>query len=181
MDEEYINNLVNKVQNGDKDSFSLLYEELLNPIYKFCFFKLPNKETAEDITSEVILNIFNNIDSYSRKRGIKFISWVFRIAQNKIIDFFRVNKENLELKEEIICKKSNIDKNLNNDFLKEKLQKALKSLPHSQSQTIELKYFSGLNNKEIANILNKSETAVRILQSRGLKSLQKYINYEDFL
>jgi RNA polymerase sigma-70 factor (ECF subfamily) len=181
MNEEYINNLVEKIQNGDKESFSLLYKELFNPIYKFCFFKLPNKETTEDITSEVILNIFSNIDSYSKQKGIKFISWVFRIAQNKIIDFFRVNKENLELKEEIICKKSNIDKDLNNDFLKNKLQNALKNLPHSQSQSIILKYFSGLNNTEISNILDKSETAVRILQSRGLKSLKKYINYEDFL
>ena len=55
LDQDYIDRLVVKAQGGDTESFSALYDELLTPVYRFCFFRLPSQETAEDITSEVFL------------------------------------------------------------------------------------------------------------------------------
>ncbi|HID92377.1 TPA: sigma-70 family RNA polymerase sigma factor [Candidatus Peregrinibacteria bacterium] len=183
--EIYIDGLVVKAQNEDIDSFSLLYDELLDPVYKFCFFRVPTKELAEDITSDVFLTVWNKLDTYSKSSGIKFKSWVFRIAQNKIIDFFRKNKDTLELKTDILIedKVSKLAFNkVENDFLKVRLQKALNSIAYTQSQSLILKYFSQLENSEIAEIMEKSETAVRILQSRGVKNLRKQLpSFEDYL
>jgi len=181
----YIDGLVQKAQNEDIDSFSLLYDELLDPVYKFCFFRVPTRELAEDITSDVFLTVWNKLDTYSKNSGVKFKSWVFRIAQNKIIDFFRKNKDTLELKEEIFVEdklsKAEFNK-VENDFLKIRLQKALNSIAYTQSQSLILKYFSQLDNSEIAEIMEKSETAIRILQSRGLKNLRKQLpNFEDYI
>ncbi len=181
----YIDGLVIKAQKEDIEAFSLLYDELLEPVYKFCFFRLPTKELAEDITSDVFLTVWNKLDTYSKNSGVKFKSWVFRIAQNKIIDFFRKNKDTLELKEDILIEdkvsKAEFNK-VENDFLKIELQKALNSIAYTQSQSLILKYFSQLENSEIAEIMDKSETAVRILQSRGLKNLRKQLpSFEDYL
>lgn len=176
--EKYILGLVEKSQNQDPDSFSKLYDELLDPVYRFCYFRLPTQDLAEDITSEVFITAWEKIHTYSPNSNIKFVSWVFRIAQNKIIDFFRANKHVLELKEEILVEDLNaqhLKKEIDNEFLKKELMSALKKIPETQSQSLILKYFSELENKEIAEVMNKSETAVRILQSRGLKALKEYI------
>lgn len=178
INQSIIEELVKKAQSGDVESFSELYEELLNPIYRFCYFRLPNKETAEDITSEVFLTLWNKLDTYTKQKNTKFTTWVFQIAQNKIIDFFRKHKENLELKEELSLPDPHAEesyKKVDNEFLKKQLKKALKALPDSQSQSLILKYFSELDNKEISEIMGKSETAIRILQSRGLKAIRKYL------
>ena len=175
QEESYIDGLVEKAQDGDIDKFSVLYDELLNPVYRFCFFRLPSKELAEDVTSEVFISVWNNLKKYNKEKGIKFTAWVFRIAKNKIIDFFRRNKDTLELKEELempdpLAEKSY--KKIENDFLKKALQKALENIPKTQSEALILKYFSQLENKEIAEVMDKSETAIRILQSRGLKTIR---------
>jgi len=181
----YIDELVKKAQDNDIDAFSLLYDELLEPVYKFCFFRVATKELAEDIAGDVFLTVWDKLHTYSKNSGVKFKSWVFRIAQNKIIDFFRKNKETLELKEDILVEdnfsKAEFNK-VENDFLKIQLQKALNSIADTQSQALILKYFSQLDNSEIAEIMDKSETAVRILQSRGLKNLRKHLpNFKDYL
>ncbi len=184
-DEQYIDGLVMKAQNGDVDSFSMLYDELLDPLYKFCFFRLPTKELAEDVTSEVFLKVWDKLETYNKEKGIKFTSWVFRIAQNKIIDFFRKNKDTLELKEELEIPDPHSEKSekkLENSFLKKQLLSALEQIPKTQSEVLILKYFSQLENKEIAEIMDKSETAIRILQSRGLKAIRTQLpELEEFL
>jgi RNA polymerase sigma factor (sigma-70 family) len=58
---------------------------------------------------------------------------------------------------------------------KKRILTAIQELPEMQSQAIALKYFSELKNQEIAQVLEKSETAVRILQSRGLKKLRELL------
>lgn len=180
QDDELINGLVKKAQQGDAQSFSKLYNELLTPIFRFCFFRVPTEEIAEDITSEVFLSVWKSIHMYTKEEGIKFSSWVFRIAQNKITDFFRKNKNTLELKEELeIPSKPILDgkHNIENELLKKHLVSALKKIPETQAESLVLKYFSELSNHEIADVMEKSETAVRILQSRGLKALRKFIDF----
>lgn len=173
--DEFIDGLVIKSQNGDADAFALLYEEMILPIYRFCIFRLPSQEIAEDITSETFLTVWKNISSYKKAQNIPFSAWVFRIAQNKITDFFRKNHDTLELQEELYVVDQNAErsrKEVEHFFLRKELQKALKNIPETQAESLILRYFSDLDNKEIANIMGKSETAVRILQSRGLKALK---------
>lgn len=172
---DFIDDLVVKSQNGDADAFSLLYEEMLLPIYRFCIFRLPTQEIAEDITSETFLTVWKNISSYKKTDNVPFSAWVFRIAQNKIIDYFRKQKDTIELQEELYVIDENAEssrKEVEHFFLRKELQKALQNIPDSQSESLVLKYFSGLDNKEISQIMGKSETAIRILQSRGLKALR---------
>jgi len=177
--QEIIDSLVIRSQKGDVDAFSLLYNELLDPIFRFCFFKVHSRELAEDLTSEVFLNVWKKLDSYSKTDSLQFSSWVFRIAHNKIIDHFRKNKEQtLELKEELEIPDASFqdaNEKIENDFLRKELSFYLAKIPKQQSEALILKYFSELDNSEISEIMNKSETAVRILQSRGIKTIREFM------
>ena len=173
----HIDELIVDAQEGDIDAFSEVYDEFLNSIYRFVFFKVSSETEAEDITSEVFLKAWKNLQKYKKEEGIPFSSWLFRIAHNEVIDFFRRQKPIDELPEEIEEDTPVFDgvRNIENKMERIRLKKALENLPKTQSEVIILKFFSELSNKEIANIIGKTETAVRILQSRGLKTLKNYI------
>lgn len=181
--QEIIDSLVVRAQKGDIDAFSLLYNELINPVFRFCFFKVNTREIAEDLTSEVFLNVWKKLDTYSKTGSLQFSSWVFRIAHNKVIDHFRKNKEQtLELKEELEIPDTSFEdaqKTLENDFLRKELSFYLTKIPEQQAESIILKYFSELENSEIAQVMGKSETAVRILQSRGIKTIREFMEVKE--
>ena len=178
-----IDALVIRAQKGDIDAFSLLYTELLDPVFRFCFFKVNSREIAEDLTSEVFLNVWSKLSSYTKTDSLQFSSWVFRIAHNKVMDYFRKNKEKtLELKEDLEISDSSFDdaqKKLENNFLRKELSFYLSKIPEQQAESIILKYFSELDNAEISQIMNKSETAIRILQSRGIKTIREFMDTKN--
>lgn len=182
ISQKAIDSLVEKAQQGDVDAFSILYDQLLDPIFRFCFFKVSTKEIAEDITSDVFLTVWDKLSSYKKSDTIQFSAWVFRIAHNKLIDFYRKNNDTLELREELELPSTTFEestKKIENEFLRKDLLLALESIPKTQAESIILKYFSELENHEIAEIMEKSETAIRILQSRGLKTLRTFLETQE--
>lgn len=182
ISQKAIDSLVEKAQQGDVDAFSILYDQLLDPIFRFCFFKVSTKEIAEDITSDVFLTVWDKLSSYKKSDTIQFSAWVFRIAHNKLIDFYRKNNDTLELREELELPSTTFEestKKIENEFLRKNLLIALERIPKTQAESIILKYFSELENHEIAEIMEKSETAIRILQSRGLKTLRTFLETQE--
>lgn len=88
-----IEELVSRAQHGDKDAFTLLYQEYVNPIYRYIYVRVGNHtEQSEDLTQEVFLKAIKYIERY-RYNGKPFVSWLFQIAHNLVIDYYRqVNK-----------------------------------------------------------------------------------------
>ncbi|MEI7511546.1 MAG: sigma-70 family RNA polymerase sigma factor [Candidatus Peregrinibacteria bacterium] len=171
---DHIEALVVSAQQGDVDAFSEIYDSFLTPIYRFVFFRVSSEVEAEDITSEVFFKTWKNLKKYQVQEGASFSSWIFRIAHNEIIDFYRGKKEYIEISDEIEDEhplwdgKKETERKIEHD----RLRKVLDSLPKMQAEAIILKFFSERSNMEIAEILGKTETAIRILQSRGLKTLK---------
>lgn len=167
--------LIKASQNGDSESFAKIYDVFIEPIYKYIYFKVPAQE-AEDLTETVFLKAWQNVRKY-RPGKHSFKAWIFRIAHNTVIDFYRTQKEHLELDDKIEDEKSVSDpKRITKQvLLKERLHGALKNIPDKQKEVIVLKYINGHDNSEISKIMGKSEGAVRVLQNRALKSLRKYL------
>lgn len=172
-----INELVILAQKGDQEAFGLIYDQMLNQIYRYIYFKTPSVEIAEDLTEEVFFKIWKNIHQY-KKGKYPFSAWVFRIAHNEVVDYYRRNKTILEISENLTD-----DKTINhpqtlveNQLIQKEIQNALKELPEQQAQAVVLKYINDLSNFEIAKTMQKSETAVRILLSRGLHKLKKVLS-----
>jgi RNA polymerase sigma-70 factor (ECF subfamily) len=74
------------------DYFSKIYDKYIDKIYKFVYLKTSNKEVAEDIVSDVFLSALNNIKSFRLDENSSFNSWIYKIAYNKIIDFYKKNE-----------------------------------------------------------------------------------------
>jgi RNA polymerase sigma-70 factor (ECF subfamily) len=170
---EQIDVLVKKAQNGNKEAFGKIYDIFLDGIYKYIFFRVSNQEVAEDITSDVFFKALRNLKKYKKKGDMPFAAWLFRIAKNNVIDFYRKNNETVEINEEVIDEsvRAETERETERHIDKKRILRAMKELPEMQSHAIALKYFAERSNTEIAAILEKSETAVRILLSRGLKKM----------
>ena len=172
--EAEIDALVKQAQAGDKAAFGELYDCFLNSIYRYIFFRVSSQAVAEDLTSEVFFKTVKHLDKYQKQDSMPFSAWLFRIAKNVLVDHYRKDvpfeeipeayEDDSEIADTREQTETSVDRN--------RIMSALQSLPEMQAQAIILKYFSDQKNSEIAATLGKSETAIRILQSRGLKKLR---------
>lgn len=178
--EEEIDTLVTAAQNGDKVAFGELYDQFLNPIYRFLFFRVSSEPMAEDLAAEVFFKAIKHLKKYQKKENMPFAAWLFRIAKNVLIDHYRKHVPLEEIPETHIDDSdlANAKQGTVLGIERRRIFAALAKLPEMQAQAIILKYFSDQKNSEIALVLEKSETAIRILQSRGLKKLRDFLQYE---
>jgi RNA polymerase sigma factor (sigma-70 family) len=173
---EEIEGLVLIAQKGDHDAFSKLYDIFIDPIYRYIFFRVKS-EDAEDILETLFMKVWEHLKQYKRKKNKSFSAWVFRIAHNLVVDYYRASKKHAtsELTSQIADKNRNHDplKNTQDNLDKDKLKIALAKLKKQYQEIIVYKFVNELSNKEISQILSKSEGSLRILQFRALKALKK--------
>ncbi len=158
---------------GDKEAFGRLYQLYLDRIYRFVFFRVgQQRELAEDIVSEVFLKAWEKIETF--KEG-SFQAWVYMIARNRVIDYYRVTKQQVQLDEAFIDDKENVEDTALKHLEIEQVKQALSALTDEQQEVLVLKFIEDVSNREIAHILGKREDAVRALQSRAIKELKRIL------
>ncbi len=170
--------LIKKAQNGEVEAFGQIYDLYITKIYRFVFIKVNRKVDAEDIASQVFLNAWQHINNF-QFQGFPFSSWLYKIASNAVIDFYRTQKhhENIDsVDADAISDTPETDKNLDQEFEIEIVKNALKKLEPDQQNLLIMKFIEDLPNKEIAEILGKTEGAVRVIQHRALKQLKKQLD-----
>lgn len=172
---EDIEQLVIQAQAGRADAFAKLYDIFVNQIYRYVYFRVGGEET-EDLTELIFLKILENIKQY--RPGVRsFSSWIFRIAHNTVVDFYRSNHRHEELLEEIEDQRreANTLHRAHHHFDQALLTSAMHELPDHYRQIIILKYLNDLSHEEIAFIMGRSQAAIRILQFRALKNLRRIL------
>lgn len=175
LDKQQVEDLVQKAQEGDTEAFGKLYDLFVDPLYRYIFFRI-GKEEALDLTENVFLKIWQALHSY-KIGSLHFSSWIFRIAHNAVVDFYRLHKEDLPLDYELPETNRSQDPVVLTEqkLSHEVLQKAIAKLSKKYQQIITLKYINELDNEEIARILKKNEGSLRILKFRALKALKKIL------
>lgn len=167
--------MVRLSQKGDQEMFASLYDTYLERIYRYVCCRVGDEHLAEDITSQVFLKAWENLASYQVGQS-PFISWLYRIAHNAVIDHYRAKKITVPLEEISLGKLShhdNVDERLDGQIQSKKLRDALKTLTDEQQQVLLLKFVGGMSTEEIAHHLGKHQGAIRALQMRGLQGLAK--------
>lgn len=158
----------------DIAAFDKLYDIYFPKIYGFCLNRLSNKELAEDITSQVFLAAVENIQKIDTSKRLRFGAWLFTVANNRIIDYFRKNK----LPNNAFDDYQGED---NDDVLEDMLysEKAkqvtivLKELKPKYQKIITLRFYTELSNPEIAEILGVKASNVAVILHRALKKFKK--------
>jgi RNA polymerase sigma-70 factor (ECF subfamily) len=157
--------------------FGKIYDEYIEKLYRFVFLKTNSAEIAEDIVSETFLRGWKAFSNQANNgKEIKQISsFLYRIAKNLIIDHYRQKAKVQIISFESVTKIANDDKNfekVNRDTEIASIKKVLQKLPDDYQDIIIWHYLEDLSVPEIAQIMEKSEEAVRVQLSRALKALK---------
>ena len=157
--------------------FRPLYNRYYNPIFRFIYKRTSNQELSADICSQVFLKALQKLDKYIYK-GVPFSAWLYRIASNEVAQHFRnVNKSRI-----VSVDDANLGDMIdeleedNTEVQREQLLELLDDLNEIDLQLIELRFFEQRPFKEIAGIMNMTESNTKVRTYRILKSLKKKID-----
>jgi RNA polymerase sigma-70 factor (ECF subfamily) len=169
--------IARRLQKREPEAWSAVYEEYFPRVYRYIALRVSNRTEAEDLTEQAFLKALESIDSF-RWRGAPFPAWLFRIARNLVIDYWRAAKSKtyLPLDESLFNDDADpvaiAERNLD---IKQVFQ-AMGQLTQSQRDVMELRFFGGLSVNEVAKVLGKSEGAVKVMQHSALAALRKRLS-----
>jgi RNA polymerase sigma-70 factor (ECF subfamily) len=169
--------LLDRAKKGDHQAVGRLYDGLFPGVYGFACMRLPTSQDAEDIVSETFLTMVKKLPEFEPAHSGAFRAWVFRIARNKISDFYRANGNRRVIDNDgtaLTATDSGVDvqAEVQRGELRLSLLASIGELQPRQQEVILLRYFGGLRNKDIAEVLAIEERTVSAHVSRALKSLQ---------
>ena len=174
-----IEKLVKDAQKGDPAALAALYERFFDQIYRYVSFKSGSRDEAEDITEDVFVKMLESIHSF-RWQGHPFSSWLFRIAHNLIVDYFRraARKKTVPLEAAaatVGTTPDDIDRVVETNLTMAEVRVAMQGLTSLQQEVISMRFAGGLSVSETASALGKNENAVKALQHVGLKKLRTMV------
>lgn len=179
MTEDEIRKEQEIVERSKKDPrvFGELYEKYFDRIFNYIYRQTDDEELSADLCSQAFINALNNLNRYEF-RGLPFSAWIYKIAGNEVNKHYRKNKgkkifsiEELKVKELVELADEGWDEELIN-----KLIDFMKDLPTDMLQVLELRFFEDKDFKEIAFILDITESGAKMRTYRALDKLRKNFN-----
>ncbi len=173
--------IVSLVILGEKEKFGELMERYEEKLIKYVTFLLNRKrEDTEDIVAETFIKAYQNLTGFEDDK--KFSSWIYRIAHNLVIDYFRKNKikekELLDEEWQEIGDRVLIEDEIIKNEEKEKLAKAFKKLNLEEKNLVRWFYFEEKSYEEIGDILRISIGNVGVKLNRMKKKLKELMEQE---
>lgn len=165
--------LLQQAQQFDEKALAKIYDIYSPMIYRYAMRLLGNQQVVEDCLSETFLRFLKTL--HNAQGPVDHLqSYLYRIAHNWIIDYYRRSKiDPDELTDDIAEKTNSVEEQAYQSILISKIRKALLSLTSEQQQIVILKYLEGWENEEIATLLNKNNGAIRSQVFRALNALRK--------
>lgn len=177
--------IVQLVLAGNRDAFRTLAEKYQGLIFRTCMGFVHNQEDVEDITQDVLVNIYQSLSRFKGQSA--FSTWVYRIAINASLNFVRKKSKHsifqrfetlfgFEKSNETAKLESNTDNPeqiLTNRERTERINNALASLPENQRIAFILSKYDDMPQREMARVMNLTEGAVEALLQRAKANLQK--------
>lgn len=145
--------------------FEVVFEENFDKIYYKILGTVKNAEDAEDIAQEVFINVYKNLKNFRAESSL--YTWIYRIAINKIYDFYRKKKLDLEFNEEILEIDDGVDLN-NNIILKERLEK----IKPSEKEIVILKDIYGYKLREISKMKGINLSTIKSIYYKALRDME---------
>ncbi len=183
MDQRQIQDIVLSAKNGSQQAYRSLVAEFGSSLLGYFYRNTGKIDDAEDLVQEVFVRVVKGLKRYSEQE--KFHIWLFRIAHNLLIDYWRKHK--MKLESEISNEEQNsFSQNIASDEIDpvlvlsnreryDELQQALEKLPANQKEVLLMRYFSGLSFDEISQI-NGTPIGTSLARAhRGLDKLKSIL------
>ncbi len=174
--------LVKQAKAGDVRGLSRLHDLYYPPVFTFVYYRVDDRQTAEDITSEVFITMVKRIHQYRDKKGT-MLPWLYTIARNMVIDHYRKKgntPEAVPIDEiNLPAAEHSPESVVSRQFESDCLELAIRQLTDDQKEIIVGKFIEGRSNDEMALLTRRTEGAVKSLQHRALASLRRALEKVD--
>jgi RNA polymerase sigma-70 factor (ECF subfamily) len=166
---------LNRAIQGDHEAFGKLYEDYVERIFNYVYYRTGNQHDAEDLTARVFFRAMRRIPQY-QERGLPISAWLYRIAHNLVANWHRDRgrRPEVSLDEGFTAIPHSEHPEITLLQLEEQdhLLRIIRNLPPDRQQLIILKFVEHMSNSEIGQIMGKTEGAIKSLYHRTLLSLR---------
>ncbi len=166
----------------DKEAFGELYQQYVERIYQYVYYRVGNSADAEDLTAKIFVRAMAHIANY-QDQGVPFSAWLYRIAHNLVANWHRDRSRRpvVALDDIVHWHVGSEDPQFLAELMEDKarLAAAIRRLPADRQELLMLKFVEHLPNAEIGNIMGRSEGAIKSLYHRTLITLREELQQES--
>ncbi|MBC7235158.1 MAG: sigma-70 family RNA polymerase sigma factor [Chloroflexi bacterium] len=168
--------LLMRAREYDLAALGELYDRYSPKIYTYMLYHTGDQELAEDLTANVFTKMLDAIQS-SKAWEQSFSGWLYRIAHNQVVDHFRRDSRYTKqpLDERLPLDGQDLLAQAEDSISSERVREAMAHLTEEQQMVIVLKFFEERSNLEVAEIMGKTEGAIKSLQYRALAALRRHL------
>jgi RNA polymerase sigma-70 factor (ECF subfamily) len=174
--------LVERAQAGETHAFGLIYDRYVDTVFRFIYFRVGNRQLAEDLTSDTFLRALKRIGSFTWQ-GRDLGAWLVTIARNLVADHFKSGRYRLEVTTGDVLDADREDRGpegspesaVVDHITNVTLLSAVKQLNPEQQECIVLRFLQGFSVAETAKAMDKNEGAIKALQYRAVRALHRLL------
>ncbi|MEV0777839.1 ECF subfamily RNA polymerase sigma factor, BldN family [Streptomyces sp. NPDC050433] len=170
--------LVERAQAGESEAFGRLYDQYSDTVYRYIYYRVGSKATAEDLTSETFLRALRRISTFTWQ-GRDFGAWLVTIARNLVADHFKSSRFRLEVTTGEMLDANEVERSPEDSVLESlsnaALLEAVRKLNPQQQECVTLRFLQGLSVAETARVMGKNEGAIKTLQYRAVRTLARLL------
>jgi RNA polymerase sigma-70 factor, ECF subfamily len=145
--------LLVRIAGGDREAFDVLYRRFVRPVFSLALRRLGDRGRAEDATQETFASVWRSAGSYKPERG-PGAPWLYAVARNAIVDRTRARSEPPAEAPDAPSTDPGPPEEAERSWLAWRVHRAMQELPEHERPLLELAYWSGLSQSEIADFLN---------------------------
>jgi RNA polymerase sigma-70 factor (ECF subfamily) len=172
---------------GDTRAIEVLYDRYNRIVYSFALRIIGDRQSAEELLQEVFFRVWRQADSYSDRRG-SFVTWLLSITHNMAIDEVRRRRRRpqradqedpIEFLATMADRGRSVEQDVLLNTLREQVNAAMSELPEAQRDALELAYFRGMTQREIADELGEPLGTIKTRMRLGLRKLRAYLEQQE--
>ena len=164
--------LIHRAQRGEPEAVAELYRIHSPAIYRYFYFRVHDRATAEDLTGEVFVKMVEGLPRFV-DRGAPLAAWLFRIAHDRVVDHHRraAHRQTEALSDGLEASEPGTETQALQRAEMERVSAVVATLTDEQRMVIQLRFVEGYSLEQCASLLRKTPGAIKALQHRALRQL----------
>ena len=165
------------------DDFTELYRSHLRDVYSYSYYRVGNHHDAEDLTEQTFLQAYRHFDRAQRESyGRPLRPWLIRIAHNLAANYYRdrSRRPQTQLEDAAVVSAPHTTADLaeGRQQLRDVLD-GVSRLPDDRREALIMRFALGMDNREIARAIDRSEGATKVLIHRAIRQLEQGLKEDD--
>ncbi len=165
--------LVRRAQAGDSDAFGQIYDRYVDAVYRYVYYRVADRSTAEDLTADTFVRALRRLSTVTYQ-GRDIGAWLMTIARNLVLDHVKSSRYRLEITTAEITEREHVEgpeRSVLTRLDSQQMVRCLRLLSPEQQECVVLRFLQDFSVAETAQVMGKTDGAVKALQHRALRRL----------